>query len=160
MINNLFISGEEGITVEQLKCWLNDLMEGMGCSDNQEACLELLKKCGGSCARRNVLPSLMGLKEELAGISDMEKIADCIHSRTGAECIPDNDGFTLIYNRGKGCDCALVGAGYITSPLFCNCTLGFHETVWSTVFNRSVSVELLETFLRGGSCCAQKITLC
>jgi len=144
--------------LEQLKCWLEDLMAGMACSGNQEACLDLLKKCGGSCARRNVLPELMSLKEELAGVSDMKKVTDLIHSRTGAECIPETNGFTLIYNRGKGCDCALVGEGYISSPIFCSCTMGFHETVWSTVFDRPVKVELLETFLRGGNCCSQKIT--
>lgn len=133
-------------------------MAGMACSGNQEACLDLLKKCGGSCARRNVLPELMSLKEELAGVSDMKKVTDLIHSRTGAECIPETNGFTLIYNRGKGCDCALVGEGYISSPIFFSCTMGFHETVWSTVFDRPVKVELLETFLRGGNCCSQKIT--
>ena len=62
----------------------------MACSGNQEACLDLLKKCGASCARRNVLPGLMSLKEELAGVSDMKKVTDLIHSRTGAECIPGN----------------------------------------------------------------------
>ena len=50
--------------MEQLKCWLEDLMAGMACSGNQEACLDLLKKCGASCARRNVLPGLMSLKED------------------------------------------------------------------------------------------------
>lgn len=29
--------------MEQLKCWLEDLMAGMACSGNQEACLDLLK---------------------------------------------------------------------------------------------------------------------
>ena len=98
-----------------------------------------------------------GLKKELSGLKDMDKIASVISRHTGAECIPADDGFTLIYNRGKGCDCSLVCEGYVKASVFCNCTLGFHETVWSVVFERTVRVELLETFLRGGNCCAYKI---
>lgn len=141
-----------------LKCWLNDLFDVIEASEQSENHIELLKKCGGKCAKRNLLPNMRGLKEELNGQGDMTQIAKIINRHTGAECIPTPDGFILTYNRGKACDCALVNGGYVTSPVFCNCTLGFHETVWSTMFEKPVTVELLETFLRGGDCCSQKIT--
>lgn len=141
-----------------LKCWLNDLFCVIESSEQPENYIELLKKCGGNCAKRNLLPNASGLKEELDGQSDMIKIAKIISTHTGAECIPTINGFILTYNRGKVCDCALVNGGYVTSPFFCNCTLGFHETVWSTMLERPIKVELLETFLRGGDCCSQKIT--
>lgn len=86
-----------------------------------------------------------------------EEIACIISRHTGAECVPEEDGFLLTYNRGKGCDCSIVRAGYVHSPVFCNCTLGFHQKVWSTIFERPVRVELVETFLRGGNCCSQKV---
>lgn len=98
-----------------------------------------------------------GLKEELAGVERMEEIARIISRHTGAECVPEEDGFLLTYNRGKGCDCSIVRAGYVHSPVFCNCTLGFHQKIWSTIFERPVRVELVETFLRGGNCCSQKV---
>ena len=98
-----------------------------------------------------------GLKEELAGVERIEEIARIISRHTGAECVPEEDGFLLTYNRGKGCDCSIVRAGYVHSPVFCNCTLGFHQKVWSTIFERPVRVELVETFLRGGNCCSQKV---
>lgn len=145
--------------MDYLKCWLNDLFDNIENSEQSENHIELLKKCGGNCAKRNLLPQISGLGEELVGQSDMTQIAEIISRHTGAECIPTTDGFILTYNRGKSCDCALVNGGYVTSPVFCNCTLGFHETVWSTMFERPVTVELLETFLRGGDCCSQKITL-
>ena len=144
--------------MDHLKCWLSDLLDVIESSEPSQNYVELLKKCGGNCAKRNLLPSVSGLREELDGQSDLTEIAEIISRYTGAECIPANNGFILTYNRGKGCDCALVNGGYVTSPIFCNCTLGFHETVWSTMFGRPVTVELLETFLRGGNCCSQKIT--
>lgn len=101
----------------------------------------------------------MVLKEKLSGLSDMKVITGIIGGHTGAECIPSDHGFTITYNKGRGCDCALVREGYITSAVLCNCTKGFHETVWSEVFDCPVEVELIETFLRGGDCCSQKITL-
>lgn len=145
--------------MDHLKCWLSDFFDGIENSEHSKSYIELLKKCGGNCARRNLLPNMNGLREDLDGKTDMTEIAKIISRHTGAECIPTPDGFILNYNRGKACDCALVNGGYVTSPFFCNCTLGFHETVWSTMFKRSVTVELLETFLRGGDCCSQKITL-
>ena len=143
--------------MEHLKCWLNDLFDGIESGEGSENHIELLKKCGGNCAKRNLLPGMRGLREELDGKSNMAEIAEIISRYTGAECIPITNGFILTYNRGKGCDCALVNGGYVNSPVFCNCTLGFHETVWNSMFKRTVTVELMETFLRGGNCCSQKI---
>lgn len=143
--------------MHELKCWLGDLFDGIEHNERSADCIELLKKCGGNCAKRNLLPYMNGLKEELDGKGSMAEIAEIISRHTGAECNPTDNGFILTYNRGKGCDCALVKGGYVTSPAFCNCTLGFHEMVWSTMFERSVTVELTETFLRGGTCCSQKI---
>ena len=117
--------------MDEMGNWLEDLLGEISSNENQEICQGLLKKCGGRCAERNALPGMGGLKEE--------------------------DGFLLTYNRGKGCDCSIVRAGYVHSPVFCNCTLGFHQKVWSTIFERPVRVELVETFLRGGNCCSQKV---
>lgn len=144
--------------MDYLKCWLSDLLDEIENSEQSENYIELLKKCGGNCAKRNLLPNMSKMKEELNGQSDMVEIAKIISRHTGAECIPSSDGFVLTYNRDKTCDCALVNSGYVTSSIFCNCTLGFHETVWNTMFERPVTVELLETFLRGGNCCSQRIT--
>ena len=145
--------------MEEMRQWLGDLMDGMADSPRQEACLELLRHCGGNCARRNALPHMADLKAELAEANGLEDMARIIARHTGAESQATEDGFILTYNRGKGCDCALVRGGLVDSPLFCNCTLGFHETVWSDLLARPVAVELLETFLRGGDCCAQRITV-
>lgn len=143
--------------MKEMGYWLEDLLGEISSNENQKVCQGLLKKCGGRCAERNALPGMGGLKEELAGIEDMEEIACIISCHTGAECVPEEDGFLLTYNRGNGCDCSIVRAGYVHSPVFCNCTLGFHQKVWSTIFERPVRVELVETFLRGGNCCSQKV---
>ena len=143
--------------MEEMGYWMGDLLEELGCEKNQEVCQELLKKCGRRCAERNALPGMGGLKEELSGVDSMEEMARIISRHTGAECVPEKDGFLLTYNRGKGCDCSIVKAGYVHSPVFCSCTQGFHQKVWSTILERPVTVELVETFLRGGSCCSQKI---
>lgn len=143
--------------MDEMGNWLEDLLGEISSNENQEICQGLLKKCGGRCAERNALPGMGGLKEELAGVERMEEIARIISRYTGAECVPEEDGFLLTYNRGKGCDCSIVRAGYVHSPVFCNCTLGFHQKVWSTIFERPVRVELVETFLRGGNCCSQKV---
>ena len=143
--------------MDEMGNWLEDLLGEISSNENQEICQGLLKKCGGRCAERNALPGMGGLKEELAGVERIEEIARIISRHTGAECVPEEDGFLLTYNRGKGCDCSFVRGVFVHSPVFCNCTLGFNQKVWSTFFARPVRVELVETFLRGGNCCSQKV---
>ena len=143
--------------MEHMQYWLGDLLEGI---ENDKAnCAGLLKKCGEGCAKRNALPHMGGIKAEIGGTNDINKITEIIGRHTGAECLPTPGGFVITYNRGKKCDCALVSAGYVSSPAFCNCTLGFQETIWGAAFNKPVKVEILETFLRGGDRCSYKITL-
>ena len=148
--------------MDHLKLWVIDLLDGINENQQNETCTKLLKGCGRECAKRNALPHMDRLKSELAQFTDMEEIVKLIPIATGAECTPEENGFIVSYNRGRGCDCALVRDlaqdGHVVSTAICNCTLGFHETYWSTMFDRPVSVELLETFLRGGDCCSQRIT--
>ena len=94
--------------MDEMGNWLEDLLGEISSNENQEICQGLLKKCGGRCAERNALPGMGGLKEELAGVERMEEIARIISRHTGAECVPDEDGFLLTYNRGKGCDLSLI----------------------------------------------------
>ena len=145
--------------MEQLKQWLSDLFDGIENSENRDVCINLIKSCGSNCAKRNVLSRMTGMKAKISELSDMDEITKVINQHTGAECIPAIGGFIITYNRGKGCDCQLVCTGYVASPVFCNCTQGFHETVWGTIFEKPVTVELLETFLQGGNCCSYKITI-
>lgn len=87
--------------MDEMGNWLEDLLDEISSNENQEICQGLLKKCGGRCAERNALPGMGGLKEELAGVERMEEIARIISRHTGAECVPEEDGFLLTYNRGE-----------------------------------------------------------
>ena len=62
--------------------------------------------------------------------------------------------------RGKPspCLCPLVQTGK-TPTLFCTCSQGWYEAVFSAVFQQDVSVEIIESVLRGGSRCSFRITL-
>lgn len=148
----------KGISMDPLNLWLADLLNTIGSSPDKDTCISLLKQCGAHCAQRNALPSAAQMKADLSKASNLTEIAAVIRRHTGAECVPAAGGFVVTYNWGKGCDCPLVKDGHVASPVFCNCTMGFHETLWSAMFEKPVTVELLESFLRGGSCCAQKIT--
>ena len=144
--------------MEHMKHWFGDLLEEIDNNKNKECCVDLLKKCGANCAKRNALPHMTSMKTEISRLSDMDEIVETISRYTGAECIPAINGFIITYNRGNECDCPLVRAGYVTAPVFCNCTKGFHEAVWGMIFERPITVELLETFLGGGNCCSYRIT--
>jgi hypothetical protein len=39
------------------------------------------------------------------------------------------------------------------SPVFCNCSAGFYRAYWEIVFHRPIQVDVLESLLKGDSCC-------
>ena len=141
--------------MEHLKHWLNDLLDETNQNKNL---VDLLKSCGEKCAKRNGFPNVVNLRAEISGLQTMEEISRviCKHTGTGVECTPFSNGFIYIDNN-KDCICPIVKGGYVISTIFCNCTLGYHEFIWSEVFEKPITVELLSSFLNGGKCCSVKI---
>ena len=79
-----------------------------------------------------------------------------------------SSGDTVIYDREKGvitltsperteCFCPLNSIQ--TPKVVCNCSLGWQRQTWETVLQKSVTVELKESVLRGGKRCVFQIQI-
>jgi hypothetical protein len=77
-------------------------------------------------------------------------------------------GDTVSYDREKGvitmtsperteCFCPLNSSQ--TPKVVCNCSLGWQKQTWETVLQKSVTVELKESVLRGGKRCVFQIQI-
>jgi hypothetical protein len=77
-------------------------------------------------------------------------------------------GDYVTYDREKGvitmttgeradCFCPLNGVAAKTPGVVCNCSLGWQQHTWETLLQKKVSVELMESVLRGGKHCTFEI---
>lgn len=79
---------------------------------------------------------------------------------------PSGDNVTYDRERGivtvmgperNDCWCPLISLRTRTPKVACNCSLGWHQRTWETIFGQPVKVELVESVLRGGKRCIFKI---
>ena len=59
---------------------------------------------------------------------------------------------TLLGKETTECFCPFVKES-LMSPDFCNCSLGWHQHIFSTLIGKPVKVEIIESVLRGGKSC-------
>jgi hypothetical protein len=65
-------------------------------------------------------------------------------------------GTIRIVDKSGHCTCPLVKEG-VTPKEFCNCTLGWQESMYSQMLGRRVQAELEESILRGDKRCVFRI---
>lgn len=65
----------------------------------------------------------------------------------------ENNKITLVFEE---CTCPLVKEG-VKNPRLCNCTLGFSQKLFETLFGKEVNVTLENSVLRGNLNCKQVI---
>lgn len=68
----------------------------------------------------------------------------------------EKTGIVLVAGKPAPCACPLVKAGS-TPGEFCDCTRGWQEEAFSIVTGKPVTVEIVETVLRGGTRCTFRI---
>jgi hypothetical protein len=68
-----------------------------------------------------------------------------------------------ILKRYYACHCPwareAIRSGERVTPIFCNCSAGFHKKPWEVVFGQTLQVEVLESVLKGDSRCRFAIHL-
>ena len=69
-----------------------------------------------------------------------------------------SDGLVMWLGK-KSCTCPMASEIHANKEMLCNCTCGHEKAVWSAFFGRPVDVEIVESFLRGGTDCVIKIKL-
>ena len=145
--------------MDRLNNWLKTLFEEFNDYENTDEVQRIMKKCGSNCAKDCGMHEIVAkMKEEIRDISDFTEVLATIKSNLGEGFEVVEGGFIAEFGDGK-CVCPLVSGQYINSPVLCNCTRGFNESVWSNFFDRPVKVELLQTVLRGGNTCKIKVLI-
>lgn len=151
-------SPESGTNSEThlIQCWTANLLANLS--------LELEPKMVKSLIKNNAIIHFNELKmsdmlKDFIGYPD--KFIDFISEKWGWKIEYDKSAGVLIADESKSyCVCAMVNQSRgIGSSAMCNCSEGFAEKMFSTVFIRPCIAEVISSVLKGDASCKYKITI-
>ena len=113
---------------------------------------EILRQLGYSCA------SGYGLIQKHKG--DVDGFIREFKKQANEDIVYDREkGVVTVVGPERGdCFCPLIDRK-ITSSKVCNCSLGWQQYTYETLFGKKVEVELKESVLRGGKRCVFEIRI-
>ncbi len=137
-----------------LQGWTANLLLNLGSELEPEKLRDLIKK--NAIIHFNELKMNEMLKEYVGNPS---KFIDFISEKWGWKIEYDKASGIVIANENKSyCVCPMVNqAEGMGSSVMCNCSEGFAEKMFSTVFNSPVKATVISSVLRGDKNCIYKI---
>jgi hypothetical protein len=137
--------------------WTANLLANMSTELEPDMFRSLIKK--NAVIHFNELKMNDMLKEY---IGNPDKFIAFISEKWGWKIEFDKSSGILIANENKSyCVCPMVNqAEGIGSSLMCNCSEGFAEKMFSTVFDRPVKASVISSVLKGDASCKYKVILC
>ena len=143
--------------LERLKWWLGRFFTHDGKAEKGEEACSLVEKCGKDCAGRGSLMAFVRkMRAEAKDPSDLHEMLGILKKNQFGENL-SLDGNTISLSYSK-CYCTIRTEGYITSPVFCNCSKGWVKTVYEELLQKPVEVKLTKAISRGDQVCAFEVT--
>ncbi len=138
-----------------LSCWFDGLVRGLESLDAPSRTL-LLRECGQACARSYTAQVFRESWAQAGG--DIRRLLVELASRFPASTytLVDDD---IVEVRYDACGCDLVQAGWVTSPVLCECSAHNLQANFEAALGISVTVTLKTSRLRGGEACLFEVRL-
>lgn len=151
-------SSEPGTDAEKhlIQCWTANLLANLS--------LELEPKMVKSLIKNNAIIHFNELKmsDMLKGyIGYPDKFITFISEKWGWKIEFDRSSGVLIADENKNyCVCPMVNQSESNgTSVMCNCSEGFAEKMFSTVFGLPVKAEVISSVLKGDTSCKYKVTI-
>ena len=119
-----------------------------------EVVARVMKPCGRQCIPASGIKRAKSIYTQAAGIEDFLSKLNETFIGGGKLHIKDSK-IIGIYEQ---CYCGLAKRIKGLSPLFCHCSEGWYEKLFSSVFEKPVDVRLVRTILDGADRCEFEIS--
>ena len=153
--NIIFTCGtlDEKATVRKqsdyLKCMLSELER----TCNAEVFINVMKPCGYQCISDNIIAKAKTLYMKSKDLEDFLRLLN--EQRIGGENLTIKGDIIIgIYEK---CYCGLARSVKGLSPLYCNCSAGWYERLFSAIFEKPIKVKIVQTILDGSNECVFEI---
>jgi predicted hydrocarbon binding protein len=118
-----------------------------------EGISNVMKPCGYQCISSNMIKRAKAIYKASKNLEDFLRLMN--DERIGGGKLHLKDGKIIgIYEK---CYCGLAKKVKDLSPLFCYCSEGWYEQLFSSVFEKPVEVKKLQTILDGSIKCEFEI---
>lgn len=135
--------------------WINNnLKELSQLHDNSG--VEILNKCGGACCETSKLyQDVCKVRNKNISETNIDKLFNEFKNEyyNSSNFTKVGNTITLIFEE---CTCPMVKNG-VNNSFLCNCTIGYSEKLFVTLFNKKVTIDLEKSILKGDGVCKQII---
>ena len=142
-------------TPTRIANWTNDILRELSKLEDGKG-IEILRNCGASCSKASELhQGALAIRDQYPQESNVEVLFNAFKEAyyNSPNFSLNDETITLIFEE---CTCPLVQEG-VNNPFLCNCTMGYSQQIFTTLFNSPVKVELEESILQGRKVCRQRI---
>lgn len=142
------------------KCaeWIEDILGAAKQSQSPEA-TQMIECCGKGCAtRKNAEEGILKLKGAATNCKTRADYVAFLSEIMPVKIEEVEDGIIMHLGKEK-CSCPMACELTQNTDMLCECTKGHEKFVWSQFFGKPVDIEIVESFLRGGSDCVIKICI-
>lgn len=140
-----------GLPLDLLSRWIDALMQGLDESVEEETKKKILEKCGRACSiHHGHIEKIKSMKKSGKNLSEiLEKMNE--DEMWCGDWIKKGN---IIYSICRVCECPFVISEMLRlSPTFCYCSRGFVKSIFETIFDNPVQVELKKAIGRGDNVC-------
>src|SRR5512138_1783980 len=135
---------------EFMNNWLSDLADTMSEKLDEGTRVKLMAGCGKGCHRRHQFTQDI----VSAGKGDLDKLLEAYQKSFGIRREGDLVHITYGPSPQGGCWCpAAQDRPARPGDMHCECTRAKHELIFKEALGRSLKVEMIESFRRGGKQC-------
>lgn len=150
-------AGSDVCEVVRENCGETDIiaiMSELGRTCDEETVARIMKSCGRQCIPKSYIARAKTIYGESDGIEDF--LIKLNETRIGGGHLRLRDGKIIgVYDQ---CYCGLVKKLKGLSPLYCYCSAGWYEQLFSSVFSRPVVVEKIVTIPDGADHCEFEVS--
>ena len=114
----------------------------------------VMKPCGSQCIPQGFITRAKAIYSQSQDLNDF--LQELNKTRIGGGKLHVKDGKIIgIYEQ---CYCSLAKKVKDLSPLFCHCSEGWYEQLFSSVFGKPVEVKMMQTIFDGSDRCEFEIS--
>ena len=134
--------------------YLKSLLYELENTTGSKVVSNVMKPCGYQCISDSTIARAKAMHAKSKNLEDFLRLLN--ERRIGGGRLHIKGGKIIgIYEQ---CYCGLARSTKNLSPLYCNCSAGWYERLFSSVFDKPIEVKIVQTILDGSDICVFEIT--
>ena len=134
--------------------WVKSFIDNADLLIDENTRIKIMENCGKQCISKSTINKAIRAKKDSKDLDEFLSKLNELH--IGGGCLKREGN--LIYGFYKKCYCGLVNKNMgKMSSTYCNCSRGWYQQLFESVFEKSVRVELEDSIMQGADECSFKI---